>query len=56
MAEKETLGEQDTGAERKEQVMETTQPGSLTAAYGKDGVCEAASRHQGRTQNPGGKG
>ena len=55
MAQKETLGEQDTGAERKEQVMETTQPGSLTAADGKDGVCEAASRHQGRTQNPGGK-
>ena len=56
MAQKETLGEQDTGAERKEQVMETTQPGSLTAADGKDGICEAAPRHQGRTQNSGGKG
>ena len=56
MAQKETLVEQDTGAERKEQVMETAQPGSLTAADGKDGICEAAPRHQGRTQNSGGKG
>ena len=56
MAQKETLGEQDTGAERKEQVMETTQPSSLTAADGKDGICEAATRHQDRTQNLGGKG
>ena len=36
--------------------METTQLGLLIAADGKDGVCEAASRHQGRTQNLGGKG
>ena len=30
--------------------METTQPGSLRFADGKDGVCEAAPRHQGRAQ------
>ena len=56
MPKKRTLGEQDTGPERKEQVMETTQAGSLMAADGKDGICEATPRHQGRIQNSGGKG
>ena len=56
MAQKEILGEQDKGAERKEQVMEITQPASLMAADGKDAICEVAPRHQGRTQNFGGKG
>ena len=36
--------------------MEITQPGSLPAADGKDGLCEAAPKHQGRTQNSEGKG
>ena len=36
--------------------METTRPGSLPAADGKGGICEAAPKHQGRTQNFGGKG
>ena len=36
--------------------METTQPGSLPAADGKDGICEAAPKHHGRTQNSARKG